>query len=291
MVCLFFFFISHSSYDTHRGRKGTGQWELQMWNFFFKSPLLLLDVWQAVEIQQCNSRRCCEAEAEEAFFFDRDPPVKLSSNSPAQTLPGCITGLVSNGQCDAKPGQGTEHFGWVTLLGNEDFCGEKPQQALPSPQAVNSSVFWRWEQRPHPKISGQPWGEAVATGRLCFLCVLFSFVTKSDLRKKELWGGHGAMVTGGSPATGSKASLWWQIPHFSSETKRREMPNFTHALQKAFFFPLRLPCRSEMPCSNPWMLSDNNCIFNSSWADNPKAELMRGSCFRSSTRLGWRATF
>lgn len=129
----FFFFISHSSYDTHRGRKGTGQWELQMWNFFFKSPLLLLDVWQAVEIQQCNSRRCCEAEAEQAFFFDRDPPVKLSSNSPAQTLPGCTTGLVSNGQCDAKPGQGTEHFGWVTLLGNEDFCGEKPQQALPSP--------------------------------------------------------------------------------------------------------------------------------------------------------------
>lgn len=119
----------------------------------------------------------------------------------------------------------------------------------------------------------------------------FSFVTKSDLWKKELWSGHGAMVTGGSPATGSKASLWWQIPHFSSETKRREMPNFTHALQKAFFFPLRLPCRSKMPCSNPWMLSDNNCIFNSSWADNPKAELMRGSCFRSSTRLGWRPHF
>lgn len=78
-----------------------------MWNFFFKSPLLLLDVWPAVDMQQ----EICEAEAEQAFFFDRDSLVKLSSNSPAQTLLGCITGLVSDGQCDAKPGKDTEHFG------------------------------------------------------------------------------------------------------------------------------------------------------------------------------------
>jgi len=37
-----YFFSSRSSYGSHGGRKGTGQWKLQMWNFFFKSPLLLL---------------------------------------------------------------------------------------------------------------------------------------------------------------------------------------------------------------------------------------------------------
>lgn len=60
------------------------------------------------------SRRCCEAEAEQAFFFDRDPPVKLSKTSPAQALLGCITGLVSNGQRDAKPGKDTDRAFWLS---------------------------------------------------------------------------------------------------------------------------------------------------------------------------------
>lgn len=36
------FFVSRSGYGSRGGRKGTGQWKLQMWNFFFKTPLLLL---------------------------------------------------------------------------------------------------------------------------------------------------------------------------------------------------------------------------------------------------------
>lgn len=218
------------------------------------------------------SRRCCEAEAEQAFFLDRDPPVKLSSNSPAQTLLGCITGLVSNGQCDAKPGKDTEHFGWVTLLRNENFCGEKPQQALPSPQAVNSSVFWRWGQCSHAKISGQPWGEAVATGRLYFFLFCFHVLLKVTCRRKSSevttgpWSQVGAQPQGAKPVSGR----FWQIlchRFLISEGRLKEGKCLVLQMvsKKPFSSFCVCDCRSKMPCSNPWMLSDNNCILTASW--------------------------
>lgn len=152
------------------------------------------------------------------------------------------------------------------LLGNEDFCGEKPQQALPSPQAVNSSVFWRWEQCSHAKISGQPWGEAVATGRLCFLLFCFH-VTKNDLQKSSEvtvgpWSQVGAQPQGAKPVSGR----FWQIlcsRFLISQVRLKEGKCLTLQMlsEKPFSSLCICHCRSKMPCSNPWMLSDYNRIL------------------------------
>lgn len=96
--------------------------------------------------------------------------------------------------------------------------------------------------------------------------VLFSFVTKSDLQKKKVWGDHGAVVTGGSPTTGSKAGLWQiladslqQIPHF--KLKEGKCLILQMLSKKPFSSLCVCHCRNKMPCSDPRMLSDNNCIL------------------------------
>lgn len=108
----------------------------------------------------------------------------------------------------AKPGKGSECFGWVRLSGNLDFCGERLGQPLPSPQAVNASAQRRARQGwcSHPKLSGQTWG--------------------------GLW------LLGG-------CARQQQVVPSSPEITRREMCNFVQALFLGAFFSSVCLCHNK----------------------------------------------
>lgn len=93
------FFPTHSGYITCRGRKGTGQWKLQMWSYFLKPPLLLLPHRQ----QKYGSAGTGEAGLKQMFLFHKGTASAMPWQSLAKlsNLYRATAEAVSNRQCSA----------------------------------------------------------------------------------------------------------------------------------------------------------------------------------------------